>query len=278
MRAHPLLNFENKTALITGGTRGIGLETALVLASNGAQCILTYRWGDHDEEGILAQFKNANAKPPIMIYANVGSESDTEALLNQLKSDGINRIDIFISNAAMSKIINNLNDMNLKDFEKSLTYSSWPFVGYPLKIKAAFGHYPSYIIGISSTGPDHYTHGYDFVASTKAAMEVLCQYLNYRLGPQNVKTMILRSRFIKTQLMMDTFGKNIEKISASTLKIPDYYWVDVEDVANAAAALCSGYCDILSGRILTVDKGQCFFDNHMEIYHRYVTDNSGDLI
>jgi 3-oxoacyl-[acyl-carrier protein] reductase len=36
-----------KVALVTGGTRGIGLATGLELAAQGANCVLTYRWGRH---------------------------------------------------------------------------------------------------------------------------------------------------------------------------------------------------------------------------------------
>ena len=51
------LDFTGKVVLITGGTRGIGLETGLSFGKRVALCILTYRWGDHDESSIFKEFE-----------------------------------------------------------------------------------------------------------------------------------------------------------------------------------------------------------------------------
>ena len=51
--SNTLLDFSGKVVLITGGTRGIGLQIGLSFAKRGALCILTYNWGDHDEDAIF---------------------------------------------------------------------------------------------------------------------------------------------------------------------------------------------------------------------------------
>ncbi len=260
------MNFANKTVLITGGTRGIGLETALTFGQLGAQCILTYNWGDHDEKQILQDFERRGALPPIILQADAGSEADTQRLLQTLKSL-VPQIDIFISNVSSALLIKSFEAYSLKGLKQSISYSSWPFVSYTLGIQKVFGKYPSYVMGVSSTGPDHYYYGYDFVAASKVVMEVLCRYLNMRLKGEQVTINVVRSRAIKTQTMENTFGKELEDFVRAF--IPDSYWIQAEEVAKAIVALCSGYCDAISGQTLTVDRGTTFYDNTMELYTRF---------
>lgn len=50
------------TALVTGGTRGIGLATALALGRRGVRCVLTWRWGTADEAELCARFAAAGPR------------------------------------------------------------------------------------------------------------------------------------------------------------------------------------------------------------------------
>lgn len=262
------LDFTGKVVLITGGTRGIGLETALSFASLGAQCILTYRWGDHDEADINEQFRAVNAPLPVFAQADAASSDNTVELLTALKAD-FDTIDIFISNVSSAMIINCFADYSLKGLKQSLSYSTWPMIEYTKQINAIFGKYPAYIIGVSSTGPDYYSVGYDFVAASKIVMEVFVQYLNVRLREHKVVINAVRSRAIKTKLFEDTFGKELTEFAEKLVPNSENYWITPQDLAMPIVALCSGYCDAISGQVITVDKGTTFFDNFMEFYTRY---------
>jgi len=264
--SNSFLDFSNKVVLITGGTRGIGLETGLSFGKRGALCILTYRWGDHDEEIIYDAFKKQNAPKPILLYADVSNHDDTKSLLEQLKQQGILQVDIFISNVSSAMIINCFEDYTLKGLKQSISYSTWPMISYTKEIFNTFGHYPKYIIGVSSTGPTNYSIGYDYVAASKTVMEVFVKYLNFRLHRHGVSINAVRSRAIKTQSLENTFGKDLSDFAKKF--VPDNYWIQPEELSESIVALCSGYCDIISGQIVTVDKGTTFFDNLMEIYTR----------
>ncbi len=261
----PFLNFSGKTVLITGGTRGIGLETGLSFGKRGALCILTYRWGDHDEQAIYEQFEAQKAPKPILVQADVSNNDDTKTFLEGLKGK-INKIDIFISNVSSAMVINSFEDYTLKGLKQSISYSTWPMVSYTKEIFKVYGQYPKYIMGISSTGPDDYSIGYDFVAASKTIMEVFVKYLNYRLREHDVVINAVRSRAIKTKSLEATFGKDLENFAKQF--VPDNYWIQPEELAEAIVALCSGYCDSITGQTLSVDKGTSFFDNLMEIYTR----------
>ena len=70
--SNTLLDFSGKVVLITGGTRGIGLQIGLSFAKRGALCILTYNWGDHDEGAIFKRFEENNATKPLFFQAHLG--------------------------------------------------------------------------------------------------------------------------------------------------------------------------------------------------------------
>ena len=260
-------DLSGQVVLITGGTRGIGLETGLSFGKRGARCILTYRWGDHSEDDILEAFEDVNAPAPIIAQANVADKADTQKLMERLSSQ-IQGVDVFICNVSVSAIVRGFEDYSLKALKQSISYSSWPMVSYTLKLKEAFNRYPKYIMGISSTGPDHYSYGYDFVAASKTVMEVMVRYLNYRLREEGVVINAIRSRAIKTKSLVDTFGGEMETFMKRF--VPENYWIEPAELAEAIVALCSGYCDAISGQTLNVDRGTSFFDNLMDIYTRHL--------
>lgn len=260
------IDFANKVILITGGTRGIGLKSALRFAENGAQCILTYAWGDHNEAEICKQFQKCNGPKPLIVQADVSKRQDTSSLMQTISSK-YNSIDIFISNASVSMLTKSFEDYSLSALKKSISYSAWPMVDYSKQIYSTFGKYPKYIIGVSSTGPEHYYYGYDFVATSKTVLEILCRYMNQRLSEHGVIVNTIRSRAIKTQSLVQTFGLELESLVKKL--IPDNYWIEIDDVAKAIIGLCSGYSDSIRGQTITVDKGTSFFDNFMDIYTRY---------
>ena len=258
-------DFSGKVVLITGGTRGIGFETGLSFAKRGALCVLTYSWGDHDEADIYKSFEDIKALKPLLIQADVIKLEDTQALLAKVKEQAT-KIDVFISNVAVAASVKVFEDLSLKGLKQAISYSTWPMVGYTKEIYKVFGTYPKYIIGMSSTGPDHYSMGYDYVASSKALMELFVKYLNYHLRDHDVCINVVRSRAVKTKSLEDTFGKDLAEFVDKFM--PNNFWIEPEEVAEAIVALCSGYCDAISGETVMVDKGTTFFDNLMEIYNR----------
>lgn len=268
-----LANLGGKTALVTGGTRGIGLETALLLASSGARCILTYRWGDHSEEELASRFSAVGGQAPLLIQADAADGEDTAQLVRRIKDDGVSGIDIFVSNVSAAMLVQSLGDYTLKGLKQSLRCSSWPLVEYLRQMHAAFGRHPRHVVAVSSTGPDHYSIGYDYVAASKIVLESFVRDLDRHLSDQGVIVNAVRSRAIRTQLFEDTFGKEFTAFAERIVPDAELYWITPEEVAGPIAALCSGACDSIRGQVLTVDKGTGFFDNIMQLYSHHLKTN-----
>ena len=68
------VDLRGKTALITGGTKGIGLASALALAEAGAQVSLTFKWGSADQEKVAEEFAARGALRPGFYEADAAEE------------------------------------------------------------------------------------------------------------------------------------------------------------------------------------------------------------
>lgn len=255
--------FAGRTVLITGGTAGIGLHTGLAFGALGAQTVLTYAWGSADEDTLRQQFAEAGAPDPMLVRADVSRPEDTDALMDALRNrcDGV---EVFISNASVATTPQSLEDYDARALQQSVGGSAWPLVGYTKALHATFGTWPRYVVAMSSDGPDRFSVGYDFVASSKAVLETLVRYLTWHLRGEDVRVNALRSRGVRTASFEATFGSGLDAVVQALGA--GHRYVPVREVARASVALCSGLMDAVNGQVLTVDRGTAFSDNLQRIY------------
>ena len=257
-------DLSGKAVLITGGTMGIGLATGLAFARQGAHCTLTCKWGTADEDQVRECFSREGLPEPAIVTADVSREEDTDNLLSAMRKRH-DTVEAFISNVSVALVIDDLEDYSKRSLFKGIEYSAWPMHGYTRKIKEVFGCYPRYVVGLSSGGPDYFYKNYDFVAASKALMETLCRYMNYRLFNEDVRINVVRSRLVPTESLRATFGRDFEDF-AERFNMR-HQFISCEEVANAILALCSGLMDGVSGQVLMVDRGTTFCDNLMRLYN-----------
>jgi NAD(P)-dependent dehydrogenase (short-subunit alcohol dehydrogenase family) len=267
-------DWNGRTVLVTGGTRGIGLETALTFGRAGARVALTYRWGGSEDEA-LARFAAEGLAAPRIVQADVASEADTDRLLAELKND-TDRIDGFVSNVALASLVRGLDDYKLRGLQRSIEYTAWPLVAYTMRIHAACGAYPRYVVGLSSLGNTHVGLHYDFVAASKAVLESLLRYLAWRLGPEGVRVNGVTCGLVRTESSVGAGGEEYAAFEAWHERvIGPIPYVAAEHVARAIFGLCSGWMDGLNGQIVTVDDtSMTFAENRYGLYRASLRRNS----
>ncbi len=255
--------FAGRTVLVTGGTAGIGLQTGLCFGALGAQAVLTYAWGSADEDAVRDQFAERGAPEPLLVQADVSRPADTDALMARLREhcDGV---EVFVSNASVATAPQSLDDYDARALLQGIGASAWPLVGYTKALRSTFGAWPRHVVAMSSDGPDRFSAGYDFVASSKAVLETLVRYLTWHLRHEDVRVNALRSRGVRTASFEATFGAELDSVVRAL--DAEHRYVPALEVARAAVALCSGLMDAVNGQVLTVDRGTAFSDNLQRIY------------
>jgi NAD(P)-dependent dehydrogenase (short-subunit alcohol dehydrogenase family) len=252
-----------KVVLVTGGTKGIGRATALAFARGGYRAVLTHSWGSADEDDLRAVFRRAEAPEPLIVQADITRSEDTTRLFETIRVE-CGRLDAFVSNASNAVTVQSVEDLTERAFLKSMRATAWPTVEYVLAAKRQLGSYPRHVVVMSSDGPDRFTPAYDFVACGKAAVETLARYLAYRLRGEDVRVNVVRSRAIKTDAFAETFGNDFYAFLRRFVR--DDWFMTVDEVANAAYALCSGMFDAMTGQVVMVDRGNTFADGISVIY------------
>jgi NAD(P)-dependent dehydrogenase (short-subunit alcohol dehydrogenase family) len=260
-----MIDYRGKNVLVTGGTRGIGLATALAFGRCGAHCTRTYHWGSADETEVREQFRAAGAPEPLLFQADVSQAEDCQALMQELKAQDRPPA-VFISNATGAVVVRELADLTERAVLQSVRYGGWPTYEYLLRIHETFGQWPRYVVAMSSDGPDRFSPGYDLVAASKAVLETLCRYLSYRLRHEEVRINVLGSRAVRTESFAAVFGDELVRF-AGRFGMADCF-VEPKEVARTALALCSGWLDGVRGQVITVDRGATFLDDLCWIYQQ----------
>lgn len=244
------MNFENKTAVITGGSRGIGLAIAKKLAAGGANIAILYV-GD-ESEGI-------NSKNELLEYGTKVEQyfcdvSDFEASKEVIDKviEEFGGVDFLINNAGITrdKLVLNMDE---KDFDAVINVNlkgTFNMIKHTYKhfMKKRFGRIvsTSSIVGLNgNAGQANYS-------ASKAGIIGLTKSVAKELAGRGVTANAVAPGYIGTDMTNALSDKVKDAMKA---QIPAKRIGTPEDVANVVAFLCSDDAAYVTGEVIRVDGG-----------------------
>lgn len=246
------LDLSGKTALVTGGSRGLGMAIATAMAGLGADVAICGRKQENLDRAV-EDFGQKGLK--VMAHvANVGKSSEIAELFQAVESH-FGKLDILVNNVGMNILTPSVSDVEEGLWDKIIesnlkgTYlASSRAVG--MMKKAGGGK----IVNISSIAARKAAMGMGIYCVAKAGVEMLTKVLAVELSPYNINVNAVAPGMVKTKFSQP-FWSNEALLKEVTKNIPMGRIAETGDVVGAVLFLASGLSDFITGEIITVDGG-----------------------
>ncbi|MDN7241279.1 3-oxoacyl-[acyl-carrier-protein] reductase [Planococcus sp. N028] len=243
-------NLTGKTAIVTGGSRGIGAEIARRFADAGAKIVVNYSGSQDKAEAVVADIQ-ANGGEAIAVKANVSDSEAVKAMIDEtMKAFG--SIDILVNNAGITR--DNLM-MRMKDDEWDdviNTNLKGVFICTKAVTRQMMKQRSGRIINIASIVGVMGNAGQANYVAAKAGVIGLTKTTARELASRNITANAVAPGFITTD-MTDKLGEDIQK--AMLGQIPLGRFGKPEEVAKAALFLASEDSSYMTGQTLHLDGG-----------------------
>jgi len=242
---------KDQTALVTGGSRGIGRAIVKALAAEGAKVAFVYRGAKDAADALAKEITDAD-RVCQAIQGDVADPASGSRCVEKVLADW-GRLDILVNNAGVIRdglfvrmepeqwnaVINtNLNG----------AYSFCRAAIEPMALRQRYGR----IINVSSVAAEHVNAGQTNYAASKGAINAFTRALAVEVASRNVTVNAVAPGFIATDMsetVLNKAGEFVKKV------IPMKRVGQPEDVARVVVFLASPAAAYMTGQVLTVDGG-----------------------
>ncbi len=242
---------ENKVAIITGGSRGIGEAIVLMLAENGAHIAFTYISSDEKAKLLEEKIKKfgVNAKA---YKSNAGIYADCEAMVNDVVKE-FGTVDICVNNAGISKD-NLLLRMTPEQWDEVMTTNLKSVFNMTKQvIRPMMKSKKGSIINMSSIIGMRGNAGQSSYAASKAGIIGFTKSIAAELGSRNVRCNAIAPGFVETD--MTHYLKEGEAAKSFLDKIPLGRFGSAEEIADVTLFLASDMSSYVTGQVISTCGG-----------------------
>ena len=244
---------ENKFAIVTGGSQGIGAAAALELAREGAGVCLTYRKHGDEAEEYAEQIRSLGRKS-VAVQCDISSFGQAESVV-KATLDAFGRIDILVNNAGMNwdgvswkmseEQWDRVLEVNLKGYFNFTRHVA------PILKEQKYGK----IINITSINGLRGKFGQSNYSASKAGIVGLTKALAKELGAFNINVNAVAPGLIETAMLKSSDARD-KIIDMAMAEIVLKRVGQPEDLANVVAFLASDKARHITGEVIKVDGGQ----------------------
>src|SRR5271163_4185970 len=252
-----MTSLQNKTALVTGASRGIGRATAAALAEAGARVVVHYGRSAQEADSLVAEIRTKGGQADAL-SADLGAPDGASLLATQVRSMVGDRLDVLVLNAGVSKAAR-IADHTLEDFDNLfatnvrgpffLVQQLLPILGEGSNITVISSAVARTVVG----KPGLENPSILAYASTKGAIETLVKNWAAILGPRGMRVNAIAPGVIDTD--MSNFTKT-EAGRESALAMQALKRIgQPEDVADVVVFVASDAARWITGASIPVDGG-----------------------
>jgi 3-oxoacyl-[acyl-carrier protein] reductase len=242
----------NRTALVTGASRGIGRAIALALATAGARVVIHYGHSADKAKAVVDQIRAAGGRADA-VAVNLADAQGAHALAARVRDLVGERLDIIVANAGILKSAT-IEDMSVKDFDHQFALNVRAPYFLVQQLLPILGSGSSIVFVSSLAG--HATMGLNRVsayAASKGAIDTMVKHFAQALGPRGIRVNAVAPGLVETDMpnMTKTEEGRATILGMQALK----KIAQPSDVASVVAFLASDEARWITGDIIYVDGG-----------------------
>ena len=247
-----MLDLNNKTAIVSGGSKGIGKAIATKLAQAGANVVICSRKKENLDSAVNEA--ESNGLTLIPIECNTSNNESIQSVVDHTL-EKFNGVDILVNNAAANPYYGPILNSEDSHWDKIFDVNVKGYFNFAKACsKTMIDNNSGKIINVASIAAKTPLEGLGVYNISKAAVVMLTKVLAKELGEYNINVNTLAPGLIKTDFSKalweneDTHNKIIKSIPQGKMGSPD-------DISGMALYLASEASDFVTGSIFTVDGG-----------------------